>query len=1431
MQTSKDTILSKLENTRKDLLDLGLRNSLLNFRLNGARCVEVVDELPQQVFRVLVTEKKPMSMIGDNNNSLPIVKSTSNRFKKKVAAFVSDEHDNQESTSSSPLTRRNVKSVEADAMQVWLDEEQDRYTSDTKLQTRLTTEDLQKRLLRISYDARASIEERGVNILYLALGCLEWFEADSSNQMHRAPLILVPVELFRSDVRERFKLRYNEEELDLNLSLEAKLKADFAINLPSLKDDVEDLDLESYFEQIKQVVLPSQPNWRVNTLFISLGFFSFNKLLLFKDLEDKNWPISGVPSENNMLRGLFLGNLSENVTGFPLQENKNIDFQVAPNFLVMIMDADSTQIQAVHEVNRGRNLAIQGPPGTGKSQTITNLIANAVFKGQKVLFVSEKMAALDVVKRRLDDAGLGDLCLELHNQKANKKLVLQELSKTLNLKQQPEKNIAYEIPLIEAKREQLNSYCEAINTPFADTGYTPYQLQGEILQLQSQLDSSYNDKSRGEPKVINNKNWSQAHFWRLATLIDELVIVSRDVGSIEQHPFRATDCEILTPSQERELRQELLTAKSAAENLRTISNKVANTLQILALDSPWLLPPITPFILNAPDISGVNVAAPEWLDKAAEIATLLNTGIELNLHYQQHLSLVKPEAWAKNLKPLKTTLEKYGNKFWRNFSDPYTNALKELALLFQNQERVISKGNLKQQLDLLEIIETHQKQVAVIQQLDGLGAYLFRRYWQGVNSDWHLLLVLTAWIQQLQEAVRTGACPPTLPNIFMNLSSEGLRVLKQDLASMNEAVTAHISSIRSVTSKLHLDEQSRFDNKGPLLTQTFQSQLNTLQEWLDNYSQLNGFIAYNQIAKHCLQLGLGEFVQFVSEHKEANQYVRVLFRQIWFETILEQAYQKQPVLFKLNRLSHDKIVEEFRELDLKLLEFNRKQLSIQHRVAIEGLIPSMVPRSRTPLAPQLRLLMRESAKKTRHIPLRKLLKQATGIIQTLKPIFMMSPLSIATYLEPGAFNFDLVIFDEASQVRPADAFGAILRGKQLVVAGDEKQLPPTSFFERLAQIEATDEEDFELSELPEDIIVANNSGDFENILALVKSISKPQMLRWHYRSRHESLIAVSNSEFYDNKLIIFPSPDADKHETGLVYHYQPETFYDRSKSRTNQLEAEAVARAVIKHAQTYPNLTLGVATFSVSQREAIVDKLEALRRENPDCEHFFKEHPGEPFFIKNLENVQGDERDVIFISVGYGRDADGKVTMNFGPLTKSGGERRLNVLISRAKLRCEVFTNLSADDIDLSRTSSIGVQAFKVFLDYAKSGKLHEAIHEGAREPDSPFEIEVRQALVEKGYNVKMQVGQAGYFIDLAIVDPDKPGRYLLGIECDGASYHSALAARDRDRLRQQILENLGWHVHRIWSTDWFRNPNREIELLIQHIQSLTAANRAVANS
>ena len=432
------------------------------------------------------------------------------------------------------------------------------------------------------------------------------------------------------------------------------------------------------------------------------------------------------------------------------------------------------------------------------------------------------------------------------------------------------------------------------------------------------------------------------------------------------------------------------------------------------------------------------------------------------------------------------------------------------------------------------------------------------------------------------------------------------------------------------------------------------------------------------------------------------------------------------------------------------------------------------------------------------MPIRKLFKTTGETLQRIKPVLLMSPISVAQFLPPNSIEFDLLVIDEASQVRPEDALGLVLRAKQMVVVGDKKQLPPTSFFDRVV----ADEEEADPDENIESALgAAARATDLESILALCEARGlNTSMLRWHYRSRHPSLIAVSNAEFYKH-LIMPPATRTDRTSEGLILR-RVAGAYDRGGKRTNLIEAEAVVNAVVSHARSGTGLSLGVVTFSTAQRDAIEGLLEIKRRSDAKLDELLREGKGEDVFVKNLENVQGDERDVILVSVGYGpRSAGTRLeSMSFGPVSSDGGERRLNVLFTRARSRCEIFASFAAGDIDLDRAKGEGPRVLKRFLQYAESGVLEERIST-SEDADSPFEDAVSN--FHRGVRATRstsQVGSAGFKIDLAVRHPNHPGRYVLAVECDGATYHRGLWARERDRLRQEILENMGWRFHRIWS-------------------------------
>lgn len=1351
-----NAIEAKLNSARQELLELSLRNPLINYRPLKSRGAEVVDEIPTEVYRVLISEGRAISFL-----SVPDETKTSD--------------DAGPEPTETSLDQPGQNEIETNFV---------RRHQDDQLQTSYTSTNLQKRLLNTFYTARTYIEEQGVNVLYLTLGMLCWYETTDSTTVRRAPLILIPVEIYRSSVQSRFHIRYTEDDIGDNLSLRAKLKIEYGIELPELMNG-DELDVSAYFAQVETAIQP-QDRWTVDPTAITLGFYSFATFLMYNDLDITSWPAPSNPVSHPMLQSLLAHGFNEPPPEH--REDVHIDTIVSPQDNHQVVDADSSQTLAILDVKRGRNLVIQGPPGTGKSQTITNLIAEALAEGKSVLFVAEKMAALEVVKRRLDHVGLGDACLELHSHKTNKKAFLNELQRTLELEQANTKDYSADLELLRNNRDQLNAYSEAVNMPAGHSGITPYQAYGELLRLSQALDDL--ERPKWDSRAI--LTWSAIQYRQALERVEELQTVLSHIGVPAQHTFWGCHRLQYLPAERQTLADACDRATTAIHTLQQTGNKQAHHLlhgEPLNRAAIVQLLHIAQAVLSAPSLVGIRVVTQEWQTRSQEIEALLqNWQTAANLR-KQFDAVVLPEAWQTDMLEIRQAYVSYGCKWWAFLAPSYRQARNKLAALCRTE---LPTG-FAAQLQLIDAILEVKRHQPALTQSERLMSYLFGSQWQGLASHWTHLQQTTQWLIQLYTQINAQILPRTVLDYLGR--SPNLAALKSISAELLKAARAHEKAVAWVVQQFQLDEAQRFPSGVSLIDQPFAEQLQFLQNWQHHLDRLQEIVSYNQRAEAFAGAGLEGLLKVATTWPEAAKHLVTFFKEKYYQELITWAFQNKPALALFNGHAHSYRIQKFSEADTLLFQVNQKKLALKHRRSL--------PRYQA--GGQLGVLQREFAKKRRHLPIRKLMSQAGHAVQTIKPVFMMSPLSIAMFIPPDALHFDLVVFDEASQVRPVEAFGAVLRGKQVVVVGDSRQLPPTNFFDQIVE---ADEE------------AQSPTADLESILSLFTAQGAPQrMLRWHYRSRHESLIAVSNYEFYDNKLVVFPSPEMKHPGIGLVYHYLPDTAYDRGRTRSNPKEAQRVAEAVMRHAKTNPEQTLGVAAFSISQMQAIIDQLELLRRQDTSCEAFFNNHPEEPFFIKNLENVQGDERDVIFISIGYGRSADGYIAMNFGPLNRDGGERRLNVLITRARYRCELFTNLTADDIDLNRTDARGVVALKRYLQYAQKG-VFDIPRASGREADSPFEEVVADALRQKGYEVVHQVGSAGFFIDLAVVDKARPGRYLLGIECDGATYHSARSARDRDRLRQQVLEGLGWRIHRIWSTDWYRNPNQELNHLLKAVEA-----------
>lgn len=1355
-----------VEQSRKDLLDLGNRNQLINFRPAKTRSVEVVDELSDQVFRILCAERKKMWFIPLPDSSAGQEESVNDQ--DILEAYLASHKDElkQEESNKNGVAKRHI---------------------DNKLQTQYTGKTLSLRLLNIHRFARTSIEEQGINVLFLSLGMLNWQDPDGQD-LKKSPVLLIPAEISRADAHSKFVIRYNGDDLGGNLSLQAKLREELGMAWPNLPEEAntsDGFDLSAYFKECEAAITGMQDkDWSLDRNVIHLGFFSFHKYVMYRDLD------ADAVNNNSALTRLFSSD------GFGRQEavvsdTASLDKILDPKELFQVVDADSSQTIVLAEARSDKDMVVQGPPGTGKSQIIVNLIAQAAAENKTVLFVAEKLAALEVVKRRLENSNLGSIALELHSNKANKKLFLEQLRKAWD-EGKPVADPDFEKNYSELKEytEELNRHSRLINEPIGQSGVSSFRIFGRLPILDRELD---NDET---PELIMDhwENWTAGQYHEAEERAHRLQAHLKEIDGFVRHPFRDSTLEAVMPDEKNEIVKRAADAEKdlqvLLEKLTELQNRIKapDDLSLRELDALLKLFDKTS---DWPDLSGLSSDVERWTKSDERIDVVLNHVAAIQKHISELDSLLNKSAWEDdNAQTLLNYLKEFRGKLWRWIYPDYRAAARKIKLLY----RIEQPAQYKRRLQNLEaIVEVQQKRSQLNKENDYMKS-LFGNRWNKDNSDArHLRQIYSAMKLMHGCGLRRELLEPILQSLTKRLKPSELSADARKLAPLCERYQKTLDPLLGL---LKIDKQ-RYAPSREFRDYPLNIQLELLAAWKASPQKLHPLTRFNAEQRELEKKGLGELAKAALGWEKAADHLSLLLQRNWHKALWKKHVKENPQINRFSAAIASLWAEKFKQADTKMIEHNKVRVLEKHY----GNLPSRHG------AGEAAILNKELSKKSRHLPIRKLMHEAGQTIQKIKPVFMMSPFSVASYLprDPKRIVFDLVIFDEASQIRPVDAFGALMRGKQAVVVGDDKQMPPTTFFEKMQE---GGDDDYEESE----------TKDIESILSLFKSKGAfDTMLRWHYRSRHSSLIEYSNHGFYGGKLVIFPATESPHKAAGLQFvHLDGEnSAYIGGK---NPKEAQYIAEQVRRHAIDHPDQTLGVAAFGLLQAREIEDRVEIMRRENKGLERFFGGHPEEPFFVKNLENVQGDERDVIFISIGYGYDDQRRISMNFGPLNKEGGERRLNVLITRARSKCVIFSNMTGDDVDTGKTKSAGVRHLKNYLNFAEKGTF-DAPQATGRDPDSPFEIEVAGAIRTLGWEVDHQVGSSGYSIDLAVKDPDKPGRYILAVECDGASYHSSRWARDRDRLRQGVLEDKGWTFHRIWSQSWFYEKETELAKIKQAIE------------
>jgi len=1413
-------LASKFEGLRKNLLDLTRRNRLLNLRTEARSCLPVVDEMPEHVWALLVEEGRTMQFLareeapkgsplsrpeageGGGGHSLPgpagetlpgVGRATTpagRPLEVPPAGEGSDDRMRAPGGGEGEETERAEEREHDEALPLApLAEEtapSERHL-DRRLQTLLEGEKLQTRLVHLAREARSALEEQGSSVLFLALGAVRWSEPGQSETTSLAPLLFVPVELERKNVRSRHALRLADEEILTNPSLVELARRFFRFDLPEAAID-ESFDPGLYFEAVRKA-LEGVPGWEF-TPAIHFGLFSFAKLAMYRDLDPASWP-EGAPLHAHPVVRRLMGEAMDDGPAPDLPDPSELDEALPPQECFSVVDADSSQQSVILAAKAGLDLVVEGPPGTGKSQTITNIIAECLAAGRTVLFVAEKAAALDVVKRRLEKAGLGDFALELHSRRASKRAVLEELQRSLARAESGGRAAGADPAAVEETRRRLNGYAHDLHEPLGALGLSPFEAMARAVELDGVPEAAI--------ALPGHFDWTRD---ALEAAQEELRSFERRlerVGEPAEHPWRGAGL----AAAPLELRQQLVPAlRRLAEAVERARARGAALAARLGAPPPSFAAGLETMlrdaatILAAPLLPAAALAGERYAARDPAEEAWIAAGERRQELRALWTPVFHEEAEQEEWEPLLRRRRADAGSLLRFLKPSWHRDTRVLRGLL----RAPKLPGAREQVPLLEALRESASLRAPLAE----GAKGRRERFAGCGDDFVRIRRMFEAALALKALIARRGAGAAETAAWATASDRGALEAAADAA--REALAAADIAVATFLAILQAAEMDWFSgpwHEAPydgLLARldALPREMERLQDWIDYAAALRAGRSGRLAPFFAWALGPG---RATARGRMEPIFLRQ-FHRLWADRALEE----REALRGFRGSDHAAIVARFRAADRAWIEATRA------RVAARLLDRRPEPSQEAHRQSKLGIVKGEMKKKRRHMPLRRLFVLAGDVVQTIKPCFLMSPISVAQYLTPGALRFDTVIFDEASQVEPADAFGAVARATQAVLLGDEKQLPPTRFFEKLEG-----EGDGEVEGPAE-------AGDLESILSL-GAVRFPQRnqrtLRWHYRSRHQSLIEFSNRQFYDSMLRIFPSPHTGREELGLVFRPVDDGVYLRGASRTNPVEAERVAEAVLAHARARPHLSLGVGAFSVAQQRAIEDELERILRGERDeaLDRFFDPGATEPFFVKNLETIQGDERDVILLSVGYGRDHDGRLTMNFGPLNRDGGWRRLNVLVTRARRRCEVFSSIRAEEMRLGEATPRGVIALKEYLHMAEHGRFATApVPAGGH--DSPLEASVGEALRARGWEVHAQVGVAGFSIDLAVVDPERPGLYCAGIECDGATYHSTPTARDRDRLRQEVLEGMGWRIERVWSTDWFLRREAVLERLQARLEA-----------
>lgn len=1350
-QVAKSKV-NKLMIWERNLLDLTLRNNLLNTRIT--------------------------------RNTLPIISTNINKLEDSLA-------DNQDfrilpipqDWNGRQMSDETYKPINAEDPVFEVVEED---LSLNRIHTYLDETALKNGLTHLYRTSRTALEENGANTLYLALGLLKWYETPACEKEIYAPILLMPVELVRKSAATGYVLRRRDEETMLNITLLEFLRQEFAVTingLDPLPADSKGVDVPQVFNIIRKEIT-ELPRWDVVEQAI-IGNFSFSKFIMWNDLRNNSEELCRGKVVSSLVSGRIDKSLSEEIP-----EETNLDERFKAGDIKLPISADSSQIEAINAALEGKSFILHGPPGTGKSQTITNIIANAIYQGKKVLFVAEKMAALEVVQNRLEAIGIGPFCLELHSNKTKKSTVIEQIGRVTEVSRQKSgKEYAAEARGINAVRKEMNSYISALHRTRA-IGWSLYDCFSGYYAISQDCPAIEFPTTKMFCLTMEEIDNAQS-------LLPEFITACGIVGNPAGHPLLGISMTEY-PEDIGKAFSDLGELDSGCGKLERSAQKIMSDLfnapsGSLSLEKLKVLSEIAATIL-----SSMNMHA-EILSLCDEVSVSI---VEDACRHGEKRDTIKDGILQEYDESI-LSLDAIGfGRDWRTAEAkgfiPRFFSLNKLLRVLRTYSKNRAKPSKESVLPLMRVIAEYQAEQAILDERAASNKVLAEIFKKG-NCDWStiagncgkardLYSAVDRLVDNERDIIRTRE---TLAGIFAFDAAGYFRRNEKTLREFIETIDAVETSLRSVREEFASNVADDSANGWIAATRDI------CARWSGGRGMLRNWILYNIAKDNLDKAGFPEIASQVESGKIPVRYVPEAFKKGIYKTYAEYVISHKRDLRIFHGLMFEEKIHRFRDLCKDFESLTRKEIFAKLASDLPDIQQEAAKNS------EIGILQRNLKNRCRGISLRKFFDSIPNLLPRLCPCMLMSPISVAQYLDVRKEKFDLVIFDEASQIPTCEAVGAIARGNSIIVVGDPKQMPPTNFF----SMNIFDEDNSEVE-------------DLESILDDCLALSLPsKYLRWHYRSKHESLIAFSNRKFYDNKLFTFPSTDD---LTTRISYQHVEGIYDRGGNRQNRAEAEAVI-AEIKTRLKDPALSkksIGVVTFNNRQQSLIEDLLIDLFAADPSLEKAAMACD-EPIFVKNLENVQGDERDVILFSVGYGQDKYGKVLLNFGPLNREGGERRLNVAVSRARYEMKVFSTLVSDQIDLRRSTANGVAYLKSFLEYAEKGR--SALLYNSEAPNKPvdgFVMEVASELRRSGFDVRTNIGCSGYRVDIGVVNPRNGTDYILGILCDGYGYSASKSMRDREIIQTGILESLGWRITRVWSTEWWNDKEEALRRLSTEIQN-----------